>query len=232
MGDGTSKSDPACSDSRLVTAHRPATGQDQRPSRRCLAQGQNGYGRCRLPHPKDHSESRFPRYRFGESRFSRTSGCQRRNQIGPVRRSKTGPLGMMLMPLAVLRVVPVGHRRDPRALRSSIRPKTSGAPCVRTGSPIGSSGVTTISSITAATPGSSSPTSPGPSCPLGCATGPRWVNLNGRSPYSPKPGSLLRSNGSLSRCEINSSGSNGRFSKSTGGFDKAIVSGRALEMPV
>ncbi len=39
-------------------------------------------------------------------------GCQRRSKISPVGRRKTSPF--YVMPKALLRVVPVVHRRDPR----------------------------------------------------------------------------------------------------------------------
>ena len=52
-----------------------------------------------------------------------------------------------------------------------------------------------------------------------------------RSTYR-RSGSPVGSNGSSSRCSMNSSGSNGRFSKSTGGLISARVSGRAFEIPI
>src|SRR5216683_3283556 len=54
---------------------------------------------------------------------------------------------------------------------NSIRSKTSGSSCATTGSPIASSAPTTTSLSTAATPGTSSSTSPGLSCRSACATG-------------------------------------------------------------
>src|ERR1700722_1340389 len=53
--------------------------------------------------------------------------------------------------------------------------KTSGSLCGRTGSQIGSSNPSTISSITAATLGTPSSISLGKSCPSRAATGQPWV---------------------------------------------------------
>src|SRR4051794_31996254 len=55
---------------------------------------------------------------------------------------------------------------------SSTRSKTSGNSCATTGSPIVSSGPTTTSLSTVATPGTNSSISLGPSCRSACATGP------------------------------------------------------------
>src|SRR5262249_59818959 len=53
--------------------------------------------------------------------------------------------------------------------------KTSGNSCGRTGSPIGCSNHSMISSITAAMPGTLSSISPGRSCPSRAAIGQTWV---------------------------------------------------------
>src|SRR5262245_45891689 len=53
--------------------------------------------------------------------------------------------------------------------------KTSGNSCGRTGSPIGCSNHSMISSITAAMPGTLSSISPGRSCPSRVAIGQTWV---------------------------------------------------------
>src|SRR5215813_10716803 len=53
--------------------------------------------------------------------------------------------------------------------------KTSGNSCGRTGSPIGCSNHSMISSITAAMPGTLSSISPGRSCPSRAAIGRTWV---------------------------------------------------------
>src|SRR6266566_5908761 len=55
---------------------------------------------------------------------------------------------------------------------NSTRSKTSGNSCATTGSPIVSSGPTTTSLSTVATPGTNSSISLGPSCRSACATGP------------------------------------------------------------
>jgi hypothetical protein len=62
----------------------------------------------------------------------------------------------------------------PRAPDSTAR-KTSGSSCVRIGCQTGSSNPSTISSITAATPGTHSSTNPGRSCPSRDATGQQSV---------------------------------------------------------
>ena len=50
--------------------------------------------------------------------------------------------------------------------------------------------------------------------------------------HLPRSGSPLRLNGSVSTLSMNSSGLNGSFLKSTGGWESSMVSGRALERPV
>src|SRR2546423_8838133 len=55
---------------------------------------------------------------------------------------------------------------------NSTRSKMSGSSCATTGSPIVSSGPTTTSLSTVATPGTNSSISLGPSCRSACATGP------------------------------------------------------------
>src|SRR4249920_2669971 len=62
-----------------------------------------------------------------------------------------------------------------RARPNSMARKTFGSSCGRTGSQIGSSNPSTISSITAATLGTPSSISLGKSCPSHAATGQPWV---------------------------------------------------------
>ena len=63
----------------------------------------------------------------------------------------------------------------PRAPYSTLK-KTSGSTCAQIRSRTACSNPTTISSITAATPGTPSSTSPGKSCPSPAATGPQSVS--------------------------------------------------------
>src|SRR5215212_9022799 len=65
---------------------------------------------------------------------------------------------------------PKAYRQDPEAM------KTSGSSCGRTGCRTGFSNPTTTSSITAASPGTRSSTSPGKSCPSPAAIGRKSVN--------------------------------------------------------
>ena len=65
------------------------------------------------------------------------------------------------------------HLSDRLEVPSNITliPLPPGSSSATTGSRTASSAATTTSSITAATPGTGSPSSPGPSCPSDCATG-------------------------------------------------------------
>jgi hypothetical protein len=120
------------------------------------------------------SESRFVAYVEGL-----TSVIGHADREGPLRDYCTG----LVMPCERKSVEPmaavtaparVGGRRR-RAHPNSMARKTSGSSCGRTGSQIGSSNPSTISSITAATLGTPSSIGLGKSCPSRAATGHPWV---------------------------------------------------------
>ena len=120
-------------------------------------------------------------------RRPRAAGLQQRSHAAPSRRNRnqghprcardraprSSPAGMAARYSRSRTIFPACRCR--RAPPNSTARKTSGNSCDRTGSRTGSSNPSTISSITAATPGTHSSISPGRSCPSRAAIGQPWV---------------------------------------------------------
>jgi transposase len=113
----------------------------------------------------------------------RCNGISRRSR--PASRSAPMPCCSSIAPAGTPRPTwscPRTSRQSgfPRARPSSIRWKTSGSICGRTGSPTASSRPSTTSSMRSATPGTNSPPSPKRSHQSGCANGPTSVIAHDR----------------------------------------------------